>query len=199
MSVQNRLRAVVSVGLLLAAFAIFAPYSMDSTEQSDSEASSESALDGGLELDWHDDSSEKVASNDNEIRPLFFDPNRNVETREGTVIPTPQKLNNTVGTIGRSRTEQPGTLNSRSPMNSMTVAYSNMIPIDVDSPANDPIDYRVESIPHVIEFGESLQSISTKYYGQPNEYLHIYEFNQDVLEHPVNLPVGTEIRIPRSR
>jgi nucleoid-associated protein YgaU len=44
--------------------------------------------------------------------------------------------------------------------------------------------------------GDTLRSISEKYYGKPNYYLDIYLANRDVLENLAEVPVGIELRIP---
>jgi nucleoid-associated protein YgaU len=44
--------------------------------------------------------------------------------------------------------------------------------------------------------GDTLRSISEKYYGKPNYYLDIYLANRDVLENLADVPVGIELRIP---
>ena len=45
-------------------------------------------------------------------------------------------------------------------------------------------------------FGDTLHSLSTKFFGTPKRYMDIYLANHDLLESPTNVPVNTEIRIP---
>lgn len=49
---------------------------------------------------------------------------------------------------------------------------------------------------HKAQPGESLQAISKKYYGKPDFYLDVYLANQDVLNNPAHIPMGTTLRIP---
>ncbi|MEZ6093191.1 MAG: LysM peptidoglycan-binding domain-containing protein [Pirellulaceae bacterium] len=52
---------------------------------------------------------------------------------------------------------------------------------------------------HVVRTGESLQTISERYYHTPDYYLEIYLANQNDLDSPLNLPAGTSIKIPDMR
>lgn len=52
-------------------------------------------------------------------------------------------------------------------------------------------------IDHVVQQGESLQSISTKYFGKPDFYLDIYLANRNVLRNPAVVPTGITVRIPK--
>ena len=49
---------------------------------------------------------------------------------------------------------------------------------------------------HKTEVGDSLQSLSDRYYGRPDFYLDIYIANQDKLVNPSTLPPGMVIKIP---
>lgn len=51
-------------------------------------------------------------------------------------------------------------------------------------------------VSHTVENGESLQSISTRYFGEPNYYLDIYLANRDKLRNPGHPPAGVTIRVP---
>lgn len=51
-------------------------------------------------------------------------------------------------------------------------------------------------INHVIQRGETLQSISQRYFGQPDYYLDIYLANRNKLRNPGQAPQGVSIRIP---
>ena len=44
--------------------------------------------------------------------------------------------------------------------------------------------------------GDTLHSISNKYYGKPDFYLDIYVSNRDKLASPSSIPVGTKLKIP---
>ena len=47
-----------------------------------------------------------------------------------------------------------------------------------------------------IKTGDTLQSISTRFYGTPDRYLEIYRANRDVLDRITSSPVGVMIEIP---
>jgi len=49
---------------------------------------------------------------------------------------------------------------------------------------------------HVIQPGETLQSISKRYFGKPDYYLDIYLANRNKLANPIDTPDGQAIRIP---
>ncbi len=49
---------------------------------------------------------------------------------------------------------------------------------------------------HTVQSGETLQSISTLYYGRPDYYLDIYLANQDLMSNPSDMPVGRVIKVP---
>ncbi len=49
---------------------------------------------------------------------------------------------------------------------------------------------------HVTENGDSLQSLSTKFYGRPDFYLDIYIANKHQLRNPTAIPAGLRLRIP---
>lgn len=44
--------------------------------------------------------------------------------------------------------------------------------------------------------GDSLQKISTRYYGRPDFYLDVYLANQDQLRNPAEVPSGITLKIP---
>ena len=49
---------------------------------------------------------------------------------------------------------------------------------------------------HVVERGDSLQSIASKYFGKPDFYLDIYLANRDRLRYPGDIREGMTIKIP---
>lgn len=60
------------------------------------------------------------------------------------------------------------------------------------------IDLHTDSFDwHTTQPGDTLQSISTQYYGKPDFYLDIYLANQKLLRNPADLPAGTQLRIPK--
>ncbi len=51
-------------------------------------------------------------------------------------------------------------------------------------------------VDHVVQPGETLQSIAKRYFGDPDYYLDIYLANRSKLRNPVNIETGTALRIP---
>jgi nucleoid-associated protein YgaU len=50
---------------------------------------------------------------------------------------------------------------------------------------------------HIVREAESLQSISTDYFGKPDFYLDIYLANRENLISPVSIKPGTKLKIPQ--
>jgi nucleoid-associated protein YgaU len=50
---------------------------------------------------------------------------------------------------------------------------------------------------HTTQSGDTLQSLSTEYYGKPDFYLDIYLANQRTLRNPAVIPAGIQLRIPQ--
>jgi nucleoid-associated protein YgaU len=51
---------------------------------------------------------------------------------------------------------------------------------------------------HVVEEGETLQSLAARFYGSAREWRRLYEANREVLGEDPNLPrPGVELRVPR--
>ena len=50
---------------------------------------------------------------------------------------------------------------------------------------------------HTTQVGDTLQSLSTEYYGKPDFYLDIYLANQQLLRNPTAIPPGIQLRIPK--
>ena len=51
-------------------------------------------------------------------------------------------------------------------------------------------------VDHTIQEGETLQTISARYFGSPNYYLDIYLANRNKLRNPADTPAGVSIRVP---
>ena len=45
--------------------------------------------------------------------------------------------------------------------------------------------------------GSRLAWISRKYYGHPDYWPYLYDANRDRIDNPSNVPVGTQIRVPK--
>ncbi len=68
----------------------------------------------------------------------------------------------------------------------------------VAAPAAVPPAAAPEPQTHVVQAGENLATISTRYYGTPSKWKLIFNANQDRLTDANNLRVGTRIAIPPS-
>ncbi len=53
-----------------------------------------------------------------------------------------------------------------------------------------------EFVDYTTVFGDTLHSLSTKFFGSPEFYLDIYLANRELLRNPSDVPVNTTIRIP---
>jgi nucleoid-associated protein YgaU len=60
------------------------------------------------------------------------------------------------------------------------------------------VDRTVEAGPktHVIVDGDTLASLSRKYYGTPERAMELFEANKNVLNDPKLLPIGATVKIP---
>lgn len=47
-----------------------------------------------------------------------------------------------------------------------------------------------------IKAGDRLASFAEQYYGHKFFWVYIYQYNQDIISDPNNIPIGTELRIP---
>lgn len=50
---------------------------------------------------------------------------------------------------------------------------------------------------HTVKRGESLSDIAAHFYGGRSFYTYIVDYNKDKIKNPDNVPVGTELQIPR--
>lgn len=64
-------------------------------------------------------------------------------------------------------------------------------PVEPEVPTNWP-----EEREHVVHNGDTLESLSERYLGDPLRSLEIFELNRDVLTNPHLLPIGAVLRIP---
>lgn len=97
-----------------------------------------------------------------------------------------QQLQNLVGQARRMPAPQSG---SRA---STTVRQTPVAPVAPSTPPNPaevPRAYTVQS-------GDTLSTISTRFYGTPSRWIDIYQANRDRLSSENALRVGQEIRIP---
>ncbi len=190
MTIQNRIRTLVCIFMLFGAFVVFAPSGGEKIAEtnSDTEESStdleQSDGESAPDLNWHREPEDNVVANQDEIRPFFFDTpgnmNRGITGSEASVTRSRNVRKNqdilpfrNVGPVSASR---------------------NMVPVERE-PQEDDFD-DIDWVTHDVVSGDTLQNISTRYYGTPDRYLELYEFNRVLLDSPINLPLGTQIRIP---
>ena len=66
------------------------------------------------------------------------------------------------------------------------------------APAPEPVVVAEPVLPrvHTVTSGETLSSVSQRYYGTPNRWSDIFDANRDVLSSPNQLALGTRLRIP---
>jgi LysM repeat protein len=110
---------------------------------------------------------------------------RELTTAQGQV----QQLKNVVGQARRlPQVQSQGEGASASALGLMTPASSAVIAA-VPSSQNVPRKHTVQS-------GDTLSTISKRYYGTPSRWIDIYQANRDRLRSENALKVGQEIRIP---
>jgi len=192
MTVQNRVRSVVAVTMLVTAFFVFAP-SGEEKPDSESESQTTAAVDPRLEMHGASDDAPSSSQANKSLPPAesqFFE-DLQPANRRSRDLEMGGQLDGLNPIRDRSLTAQP-TSTGRS------YAANALIPID--SPEHDEDRSRfVDTVRHRIQPGETLQSISIKYFGHPHEYLTIYELNQAKLGRPIDLPPGLSIEIPVPR
>ena len=73
-------------------------------------------------------------------------------------------------------------------------SYSDLtcdLSIDSSLPAPEP-----EAQKYTVRAGDSLSKISKQFYGDANQYMRIFNANQDQLNDPNKIQVGQELKIP---
>ncbi len=74
-------------------------------------------------------------------------------------------------------------------------AKSKLVPLQ--RPSQTQVDVGASRFAeHLTRPGDSLQDLSTKFYGRPDFYLDIYLANQQQLKSPASLPAGIMLKIP---
>lgn len=96
-------------------------------------------------------------------------------------------------------------------MNSVPADSTGVTPPDSASLAADSVvagppvveENQPEEIPKsdilalvTIKAGDRLASFAKQYYGHKFFWVYIYQYNQDIISDPNNIPIGTELRIP---
>lgn len=66
--------------------------------------------------------------------------------------------------------------------------------VEIKEPVRYPHGYEYRS--YIVEKDDTLQKISSKFYGTTRRWMLIYEENRDILASPDKIHPGTEIRIP---
>ena len=74
-----------------------------------------------------------------------------------------------------------------------------MADIAVDSSLRQPEPDRVSKNTYTVKSGDSLSNIAKQFYGDPNDYMRIFEANKDKLNDPNKIQIGQELVIPASR
>jgi LysM repeat protein len=78
-------------------------------------------------------------------------------------------------------------------------SYSDLncdISIDSSLPALAAATSGAEGQTYTVQPGDSLSKIATRFYGDANRYMAIFEANQDKLTDPNKISVGQELTIP---
>ena len=179
MTVKNRIRSIVAVVLLISAFLVFSPIGSPKQEHSGAETPPASA-DDTIEL-YGKPATTSIAETDranvqSSPNDSQFFGNQSIDNQ---FFETPRRKI-TGARLGISQQDSSfSSLHSRS----VSLRTDNLLPIESPVFLNDKFE-DLDTIQHIIRPGETLQSISVKYFGHPNQYLDIYELNQEKLGRP---------------
>ena len=66
--------------------------------------------------------------------------------------------------------------------------------VEENQPEETPKSDRLALV--TIKAGDRLASFAKQYYGHKFFWVYIYQYNQDIISDPNNIPIGTELRIP---
>jgi nucleoid-associated protein YgaU len=95
-----------------------------------------------------------------------------------------------------------GTAPSLEAANKVWDAIKRVNPRADDITADFPVDTSMQTAPQAtqrtykVKPGDTLSKISKEFYGSPNQYMKIFEANQDKLTDPDKIQVGQELKIP---
>ena len=79
-------------------------------------------------------------------------------------------------------------------------AYDDIIAdIAVDSTLPQPTPASAPKRTYRVQPGDSLSKIAKEFYGNPNDYMRIFEANRDTLNDPNKIQAGQELVIPVGR
>ena len=136
----------------------------------------------------------------NEPRIYGFDETTRKEptSSKANRIPTPDALSRPESIL---RPTQSAQLSSDSKNNASTTLGKlttsqdkNLIP--VRNRRNVKTTIADKYIDHTTAFGDTLHSLSIRYFGKPDYYLDIYLANKELFENPSNMPVNVTLKIP---
>jgi len=84
---------------------------------------------------------------------------------------------------------------SPSPASGASLPPSSIVPSPSPSPSPSPVAGGGES--YTIAEGDTLATVASRFYGDPNEWRRIYDANRQVIgENPDAVRIGTVLRIP---
>lgn len=89
----------------------------------------------------------------------------------------------------------PNQVRTRLPFGLTDGAKSQLVQLRVQATTKLALE-TTEFVDHMVQPGETLQSISTRYFGKPDYYLDIYLANRGKLRNPAVVPEGILVKIP---
>ncbi|HMO13205.1 MAG TPA: tail protein X [Pirellulaceae bacterium] len=201
MTTKNKVRSVFVVAFILGAVYVFVPGNKveQLSPQSDVENKTAGVIDNRKQMQANElyatsgqrqpvfVGAPSPIGKTNEIRPLFFG-----NQTANDLHQSPDMFTSNEGSQ-RSLDNPPGSPNALFNLSSnewVQVEPKNQNFTRNWSGSGSPITHR-------IGLNDTLQSISTRYYGHPHEYLTIFEANHHLLDNPLSLPLGVVIEIPR--
>ncbi len=116
-----------------------------------------------------------------------------IENRSSQQTRTNPSFNSGSGFRGSSTTSNQ--VRTRLPFSLTESAKTELVALRTDATSKISLE-STKFVNHVVESGESLQSISTRYFGNPDYYLDIYIANRNKLRNPNEIQIGATLRVP---
>ena len=107
-----------------------------------------------------------------------------------------QKFGDSEHAFGNAPQRQPNNrVRTKLPFGLTQQAQTQMANLRSRASSNIALD-TTRFVDHVVQQGETLQSISRRYFGKPDYYLDVYLANRNQLRHPAIVPAGIVLKVP---
>ena len=107
-----------------------------------------------------------------------------------------QKFGDSEHAFGNAPQRQPNNrVRTKLPFGLTQQAQTQMANLRSRASSNIALD-TTRFVDQVVQQGETLQSISRRYFGKPDYYLDVYLANRNQLRHPAIVPAGIVLKVP---